>query len=400
LPDYQYLAKDIKGKTVRGTANAPDTGLLAARLREKQLYLISAQQAEGIDGGRRLKPKQLSDYNLNLGTMLSSGVSLIRSFEIMLRRDITPKERKAYASIYDKLLQGVALSDAMESLGPVFPPLLINMYRAGEANGTLDGTALKMADHYVKEYRLRVKIKSATTYPKILLVMLVLVMFAVFNWILPTFIKLYGDMDLPGITDFVIAISRLFTDHLFALVICVLVLIFGVQLLMQIPRMRLAFDHLKLRLPLIGRLMRTIYTARFSRTLSSLYASGISILKALEIARATIGNAYIAAQFDELINNVRNGNPLSAAVDQVDGYDKKLASIILVGEETGRLDYMLTAAADNFDYEAQQATDRLTALIEPLMIIIMAVFVGLVMISVMLPLYNLYGYIDTTNTNF
>ena len=177
-------------------------------------------------------------------------------------------------------------------------------------------------------------------------------------------------------------------------------MIFSVQLLLQIPKLRLAIDHLKLRLPLTGKLMRTIYTARFSRTLSSLYASGISILQALDIARTTVGNAYIAAQFDELLADVRNGNPLSAAVDKVDGYDKKLASVILVGEETGRLDQMLNAAADNFDYEAQQATDRLTALVEPLMIIIMALCVGVVMISVMLPLYNLYGYIDSSSGGF
>ncbi|NLF80595.1 MAG: type II secretion system F family protein [Clostridia bacterium] len=400
MPDYHYIAKDMKGKTARGTVNATDTGLLAARLREQGLYLISARQAEAAHGDAKLKPKQLSEYNLNLGAMLSSGVSLIRSFEILLRRDITARERKAYAAIYDKLLQGMALSDAMESQGQVFPPLLINMYRAGEANGTLDITAMKMADHYAKEYRLRTKIKSATTYPKILLVMLVLVMFAVFEWVLPTFLQLYGDMELPGITRFVISISRLFTDHLFALVIIVLIVIFSVQLLLQIPKLRLAIDHLKLRLPLTGKLMRTIYTARFSRTLSSLYASGISILQALDIARTTVGNAYIAAQFDELLADVRNGNPLSAAVDKVDGYDKKLASVILVGEETGRLDQMLNAAADNFDYEAQQATDRLTALVEPLMIIIMALCVGVVMISVMLPLYNLYGYIDSSSGGF
>jgi len=311
--------------------------------------------------------------------------------EIILRRDIPKKQRAAYEDIYRSLLGGIALSDAMEQLGGVFPELLINMYRAGEANGTLDQTANRMADHYEKEQRLKSKLKSASTYPMILMCLTVVVMILIFTVVMPKFLALYGDAPLPAITQAVVGLSNLFTHHAISLIIAVLLLVFGLMSLYRLPKVRYKIDKLKLKIVIVGKLLGTVYTARFARTLSSLYASGLSILTALQICRGTIGNAYIAAQFDDLINNVRNGSALSESIDQIDGYDKKLSSTILIGEESGQLEHMLLAVADSFDYEAEQATSRLSSMLEPILIILMSVLVGTVIFSVMLPIIKMYG---------
>ncbi|MDD2220979.1 MAG: type II secretion system F family protein, partial [Clostridia bacterium] len=301
------------------------------------------------------------------------------------------KQRAAYEEIYRSLLNGMALSDSMEKLGGVFPELLINMYRAGEANGTLDQTANRMAEHYEKEQRLKSKLKSASTYPMILMCLTIAVMVLIFTVVLPKFLALYGDAPLPAITQAVVGISILFTQHTLGLIIGILLIIFTLMSIYRLPKVRYKVDKLKLKVFIIGKLMRTVYTARFARTLSSLYSSGLSILTALQICRGTIGNAYIAAQFEDLIKNVRNGSALSESVEQIDGYDKKLSSTILIGEESGQLEHMLLAVADSFDYESEQATARLSSMLEPILIILMALLVGTVIFSVMLPIIQMYG---------
>ena len=154
--------------------------------------------------------------------------------------------------------------------------------------------------------------------------------------------------------------------------------------------MRTRLDAVKLKLPKIGGLMRTIYTARFARTLSTLYTSGLSMLQALSVAADTIGNRYITAQFGKVIAQVRGGTPLSQALGEVDGFVPKLMSVTLIGEEAGRLDEMLDHMADSFDFESEKAIDRLIAMLEPAMIVVLAVGVGFVMVSVLLPLYTMY----------
>lgn len=391
MPVYKYVAKNIKGQTVRATQDAANTEALLTLLHERSLFLVSYEAVSSTGRGRRFKAKELAEFNRELGTMLSSGITLLRALEIMLRRDIPPHQRQVFGRIHTALLSGVALSSAMEEQGGVFPQLLINMYRAGEANGTMDVTALQMAEHYEKEHRLQSKIKSAMTYPIILMVMTVGIVILLFTVVLPMMGDMFEGMDLPPITRAVMFISRLFTDYLLYTILVIVGVVAGIQLLLRVPRVRVAFDRFKLRMPVFGKMMRTIATARFARTLSSLYASGLSILTALEITRGTVGNAYIATQFDELVNNVRTGNSLSDALDKVDGFDKKLAATVLVGEESGRLDVMLKNVADSFDYEAAEASQRMVSILEPVMIAVMAIIVAMIMIAVLLPMYGMYS---------
>jgi type IV pilus assembly protein PilC len=197
-------------------------------------------------------------------------------------------------------------------------------------------------------------------------------------------------MKRPVITQVMIAISKFLVNDWYIASAggVLLVSIFG--LVFQKPLVRFALDKCKFHLPKIGKLMKVIYTARFSRTISSLYASGLPIVTALQIGRKTIGNRYLEHQFDVVIRSVREGVPLSKAIAKVDGFDSKLSSTIMVGEETGRLESMLISVADSFDYDAEMAAQRLITILEPVMIIIMALIVGSVMLAVMMPIFQMY----------
>jgi len=229
-------------------------------------------------------------------------------------------------------------------------------------------------------------------YPKILGFATVGVVLIIFIFVLPQFFDMLLGLgtDLPTITTVIISISEFLVGRWYILLIIALSLIVIVQYLLSIYTVRLAFDKFKLRLPVVGKLLRTIYTARFARTLSSLYGSGVSMIRAIEITATIISNKHIEAQFPELVRDVRNGEALSVAVRKIDGLDNKLPNTILIGEESGRLDAMLVSTADAFDYEAEMATAGLVALVEPLMIIIMALVIMIVLMAVMLPMAELY----------
>ena len=398
MPLYRYKASDLDGKTVRGELQAQDKHALAERLQEQKLFLTECAEKKDKSEFKRLNAKQLSEFSRELGMLLGAGVPLVRALNIMGKRDLPDAIKDVYTELYRSLRQGSMLSQAMEAMPGVFPELLMSMLRASEESGAMEQTCIKMAEHYTKSYKLNKKVKSAMTYPVILLIVTTLVVLAVFLFILPTFFQVFDSLDaeLPGITQFMLNISTLLRDHWLILGIGVLVVILVIQILLQIPAVKLVRDRLRLKLPVIGKLLKIIYTARFARTLASCYASGVSIVSSLRNARDTIGNTYIMSQFPTVLTDVRNGKALSAAIKRVDGFDSKLSASVQIGEETGKLYDMLESTADTFDYEADIATERLTAVLEPVLIVIMALIIGTIIISVMLPMTALYDSIGMT----
>ena len=262
----------------------------------------------------------------------------------------------------------------------------------------MDQTALRMAEHYQKEYRLSAKIKSATLYPKILCGVIVVVVMILFCYIMPKFMDVFANLELPAVTVALMAASGFMQRNWLWVLFGIAVLYVIAKAVLELPKIRLEVDRIKLKIPKIGILIQTIYTARFARTLCSLYTSGLPIVTALQVSKDTIGNSYLESQFDETIAMVRRGESLSDALSHIDGFHKKLAGNVAIGEETGSLDTMLISAADNFEYESEQAISRLISFLEPAMIIVMAVIVGMIMIAVMLPLLNMYAEIEASGT--
>ena len=278
----------------------------------------------------------------------------------------------------------------MEELSPAFPPLLIFMMRAAETSGTLDVTCLRLAEQYTSEAQLEQTAKNSLTYPKILSVLIVAVVAILFGYVLPQFEEIFSTLpSLPLPTKILMGISNFVATKWYVLlVIVVLVIIFG-KMIVKIPAVKLLIDHIKV-MGKWGKLTKVIYSARFARTMSSLYSSGIPIHSCIEIAKSTIGNKYIEEQFKEVEKKVSGGMPLSSALMDVNGFVSKLPATIKVGEETGMLGNMLESVADDLDFYSKQALLRLTSYIEPVMIVVMAVAVGFIMISIIYPIYQSY----------
>lgn len=396
MPKYKYTARDAAGKKKKGQLTAAGEEALYELLKNENLFLVSCSIAEKKKKNTyRFKPRQLSEFCRQLGTLLAAGVPLVRALNLMQAEEtLKPKQKAIYENMIRGIRRGNSFSDTMREQGEAFEPLLINMFRAAEESGHMDRTALRMAEHYQKEYRLSSRIKSATLYPKILCGVVAAVVMILFCCIMPKFMDVFDGLELPAITVALMAVSDFMQKQWLWVLFGLAVLFLAVKGLLMIESIRLEADKIKLKIPKIGILIQTIYTARFARTLCSLYTSGIPIVTALQVSKDTIGNKYLESQFDETIAMVRRGEPLSAALGQIDGFHRKLAGNVAIGEETGSLDTMLISAADSFEYDSEQAITRLIGYLEPAMIIVMAVVVGIIMIAVMLPLLNMYAQIE------
>ncbi|HIW22101.1 MAG TPA: type II secretion system F family protein [Candidatus Dorea intestinavium] len=396
MAKFKYKATDKEGKKIKGIIEANSNTEVYEKLKAQNLFMLEAEETGERGSGKRLKAKELSEFSRQIGTLLAAGVSLVRALSIIANDELAkPKHRAIYKKVLQSVRQGMPLSEAMEEQGEAFPSLIINMFRSAEASGDLDKVALRMANHYDKEHRMNTKIKNTMMYPLILMVLIVVVVIILFTFVIPQFEELFAQMgELPPLTRFVMAVSNVVVSYWWAVILGVAFLVLLIKIVLSIPKVRHDFDHFKLKIPVIGKLLSVIYTARFARTLSSLYSAGLPIVVALPIAASTIGNTYIEAQFTEVVQKVRRGENLSTSLESIDSFIKKMASAIMVGEETGSLDSMLDSIADELDYEAEMAISRLLTFLEPAMIIIMGIIVGIILISVMQPLYGSYSAIE------
>jgi type IV pilus assembly protein PilC len=395
---YKYKAQDEHGKSISGTMQANDEDELHEKLKREGKLLVSARAKTEKKNTKKLKSKVVSEFARNIGKLVGAGVSLVKALKITAEDEtITPLEREIYTNVGKLVRSGMAFSDALAEQGAAFPPLFINMVRSAEASGNLDQICMQMADYYEKDYRMSSKVKSAMTYPKILCFLIVAVVAVIMGYVIPQFESLFAQMDsLPVSTQILLTISNFVKSKWYIIIFIVVVAVMLFKVLFSIPQVRMAKDKVVLHVPVAGKLLKIIYTARFARTLSSLYSAGISIINCLNIAKNTIGNEYIESQFETVIAEVRAGGNLSEAIDKVDGFTKKLSSSIMVGEETGALDTMLVSIADQMEYDSELALGKLVAYLEPVMIVVMAVIVGFIMVSVIQPIYGSYQTISNS----
>lgn len=398
MPNYSYRATDFSGKMIRGKENATDPEALLNALKNKGLFLMDYKQVTRTGFGSKLKAAELTDFCRQLGTLLDAGVSVIQSFNIISNRESISKfAKKCFQEICTDLKHGKALSEAMADQGKVFPELLISMVRSGEASGKIGETFTSMGEHFQKQNRIKKQVKGALAYPCVLMVLLVAVIILMFTFILPMFGDMFENTELPTITKIFMGISSSMTKFWYIYIIVAAALMFTIIMLLRNKGSRLVIDRMMVKIPKIGYLVRIVYTASFSRTLASLYTSGLSILNAIQISRDTVNNSYLRGQFDECIKSIRIGNPLSESIRAMDGFDGKLSDTIKVGEETGKLDAMLVSSADDYEYESSAAIKSMMSIIEPVMICILGVVVAAVMISVLVPMYSMYGNIDANS---
>ncbi|MCL1862322.1 MAG: type II secretion system F family protein [Defluviitaleaceae bacterium] len=390
MAKYRFTALDANNVKVHDIVEAKDESEFRRIMRSRNIFPVKFKALDEKRYSYRFRSNEISEFCRELAGMLASGITMVRSIEIIKERDLKPKVKTIYEKMHKDIQQGVSLSEAMEKHGDAFPLLLINMVASGESSGKLENVMARMALHYEKQHILDGKITKAMRYPKILATATIAVVLIIFTLVLPGFFDMLDDFELPLITQIVIAVSEFLISYWYLLIIITLVIVIFVRYMLTLYKVRLAFDKAKLRMPLVGKLLKTIYTARFSRTLSSLYSSGVSMISSLEITGTIIMNTYIQSQFPALVKDVRNGEPLSDSIRKIDGFDTKLPNTVLVGEEAGKLDTMLVSISDSFEYEAEEATEALVAYSEPVMIVVMGLVIMVVLLSVMLPMAAIY----------
>jgi len=278
----------------------------------------------------------------------------------------------------------------------MFPNLLVNMILAGEAGGTLDSAMNRMADHFDKENKLQNKIKQALVYPIILSVISILVVLVLVTFVLPTITNMFDPKLMPATTRFLISVSDFLTHQWYIVLIGLGLLFVGLKFLFRLPEVKYEYDRILLQMPIIGKLNRTIYSARCARTFASLYLSGVQALDMIEITGKVLGNSYLVKRFDEVITAVSRGEFISKAIADTKSFDPMLSSMLYIGEESGSLGDILSKTADYFDGESETALSRMIALIEPLMLVIMGVIIAFIVISIMQPIFTMYDSVGNS----
>jgi len=269
--------------------------------------------------------------------------------------------------------------------------LLVNMILAGEAGGTLDSAMNRMADHFDKEMKLSNKVKAALVYPIILSVLAISVVLLLVTFVLPTITNMFPAEQMPATTKILLAFSDFIIHQWYFIILFLIIVIIGGRLVFRLPEVRYEVDRILLTMPIIGKLNRTIYSARCARTFASLYLSGVQALDMIDITGKVLGNTFLVRRFDEVISLVSRGEYISKAIANTESFDPMLSSMLFIGEESGSLGDILLKTADYFDGESETALQRMVALIEPLMLVIMGIIIAFIVISIMQPIFTMYN---------
>lgn len=397
MKSFSYVAQDAKNKQVKGIINAENEQEFLKKIKEKGLYVKDYKESDSTDSKSLYKfnTKELAFCCRQLSAMLTSGLTLVKSIDILCKEQEAEKPRAIWQDIYENVQKGESFSSALEMHEGSFPEFLISMVAAGETSGSLDVIMMRMSDHYAKENKLKNTVKGAMTYPIILLVLCVVIVIFLFTFIMPTFIDMYDDPStMPFLTKCLSAISDFIRTKWYILIIAVLAIFFGIKYALKTPNLRLKFDRMLVKGPGIGPLITKIYTGRFARTLSSLYSSGIPMVECLERASAILGNSYIDEKFVDVVDEVKQGESLSAAITRTEIFEPMFCSVIYVGEEAGALDSILEKTSEYYEDESDSAVQRLVSMVEPILLIFMGVIIGLVVCGIYPALYGAFDSVE------
>ncbi|HEX2291311.1 MAG TPA: type II secretion system F family protein [Pseudonocardiaceae bacterium] len=402
---FHYNSIDSTGRKSKGTVEAANESAAMHMLKQRgevPLELTAAGQGLNrqltIPGlGNRTKLKDLAVFARQFATMTASGMSLLRSLAILEEQTSAAALKKAIGEVRTDVAGGVSLSASMAKHDKVFPRLMIAMIRAGEAGGMIDRALEQIADSLEKDTALRGKIKSALTYPAIVLAFTFVLIAAVLIFIVPIFEQMFKNLggELPAITQFLVTASHnMFWLGPLLIAIAVTLTVLYKRRMRESAEFRLTVDRAKLRMPVFGSLFRKLAMSRFSRNLGLLLNVGVPVMQALSVVGETTGNEVINAAMKDVQSAVRDGQPMSTALRQHKIFPEMVTQMIEVGEESGQISQMLDKVADFYDREVDSAAESLTASNEPIMVLVMGAVVGGMVICLYLPMFTIYQNIQ------
>ncbi|MBR6761130.1 MAG: type II secretion system F family protein [Oscillospiraceae bacterium] len=396
MPSYAYTAKDAVGNIRKGVMSAEDEQEFLARIREKGMYVTDYKERRTeVRTVKKFKTQDLAFATRQLAAMLTSGLTLVKALDILCKEQESEAARNVWRDVYENVQKGESFSDSLEVHGSVFPTLVTSMVAAGEASGSLDVIMQRLSDYYANQNKISNTIKGAMIYPIILAILTVVVIIGCAVFIFPTFKDLYEDeSEMPGLSKFLMNFGLFMVKYWYIILGVVVVTIFVCIYAMKLPDVRLKWDRFIIKGPGFGKLVVTIYTARFAQTMASLYSSGLPMVECLKRSADTLNNSYITLKFRDIVDEVKSGETLSSSIQRADIFSSMFCSIIYVGEEAGALDDILAKTADYYDEEADSAVKRLCAMLEPIMLIIMGIIIGLVCAAFFPALYDSIGNIE------
>ncbi|MGB4090394.1 MAG: type II secretion system F family protein [Ruminococcus flavefaciens] len=397
MKSYSYIAQDARHKNVKGVINAENEQEFMQKIKEKGLLVKDYSESASGDAKSLYKfnTKELAFCCRQLSAMLTSGLTLVKAIDILTKEQENEKARAIWQDVYENVQKGESFSSTLEMHSGSFPDFLISMVGAGETSGSLDIIMQRMSDHYAKENKLKNTIKGAMVYPIILLGLCIVIVLFLFIKIMPTFLGMYDDPStMPFLTKVMQAISDFLIHRWYILLAIIVGIVFAIRYALKVPDFRLKFDRMLIKGPGFGPLITKIYTGRFGRTLSNLYSSGIPMVECLEKASRILGNSYIDQKFEGVIDEVKQGESLSAAITRTEVFEPMFCSVIYVGEEAGALDTILEKTADYYEEESDSAVQRLVSMVEPILIIFMGVIIAMVVIGIYPALYGSFESLE------
>jgi type IV pilus assembly protein PilC len=402
---YQYSVRDRAGKLINGTLEGESQAAVVTKLRGMGYAPVSINEANAgmrreitIPGfGKKVKLKDLAVMSRQFATMINSGLSLLRALTILTEQTENVELARVIGEVRNDVETGSSLSVALGKFPKVFPPLMVNMTRAGEVGGFLDSVLLQIAENYEAEVKLRGKIKSAMTYPVVVLCLAMVAMTVMLTFVVPTFAKMFQTLGskLPAPTQLLVDLSHAMK---FLLPLMIIGGVGGIITWGKIKHredVRKVVDPWKLKIPVFGPLFQKVALSRFARNLGTMIRSGVPILQALDIVADTTGNYVMTVAVRDIQDSVRRGESLTQPLSQHEIFPPMVAQMMAVGEDTGALDAMLTKVSQFYDQEVEATTEALTALIEPLMIAFIGGLIGSMIVCLYLPIFDIYNHINS-----
>lgn len=398
---YEYAVRDKTGKMVKGRIEASNEAAVANRLKTMGLAPLSISEVQNtglnreisIPGfGERITLKDLAVMSRQMATMISAGLSLLRTLSILASQTENKALAKVLATVRNDVETGTSLSGAIARHTDVFPPLMINIIRAGEVGGFLEQALLSVAANYESEVKLRAQIKSAMTYPVMVFIMAILAVTGMLLFIVPIFEQMFSDLGgtLPAPTLVLVYLSKMM--KWLAPLLLVLTIVFAVwwRRHKNDEAVRSKKDPLSLKVPIFGALFQKVALARFTRNFGTMLGAGVPILQALEIVGETSGNWVIERAVKEVQENVRTGQSLSEPLGRHPVFPPMVVQMISTGEDSGSLETMLDKISQFYDEEVAATTEQLTSLIEPLMIAILGTIIGGMIVALYMPIFSIF----------
>ncbi|MCD5401102.1 type II secretion system F family protein [candidate division NPL-UPA2 bacterium] len=404
-PSYSYQVKDSQGKLLKGSREGNSRQDILTDLWEQGYTVIKVQEGSGSSFLRdlnlssllqkKIKPREFMVFCRQFATMLSAGMTVLNSLRILSRQAVGTDLGEALENVTVNLENGSSLAESFAARPQVFPSIFVNMIAAGEVGGILDEVLERLAHHFEKDNDLKEKIKSALTYPAVISVVTLIVITFMIVVVLPSFTEIFVGMgvELPLMTRVLLGIGTGVSSYWYIILPLIILFFLGLSRYFKTPQGRKVLDKFFIKMPIYGNLYRKVLVARFARTMGTLLTSGVGLLETLELVEKVVGNSLYARVLSRTREVVRQGYSMAETLGEGGLFPLMVLEMVSIGEETGAIDEMLQKVADFYEAEVEFVVARLSAVIEPVLIVFMAVAVGFIALAILLPMFEIFQMI-------